>query len=521
MAEPVMAISPADIGILQRAVGLLQANRGLEAEALLRTLPPGAQGHPDALYLRAVCAEKAGRVQEALTLFDAALRLAPGHAGIWNSRGNLLDRLGDQDGAMTSYRRAVAIVPGHFEAWLNLGIVGAAMKRWDDAEQALGRAGQLAPGDGRVPAVIGLLEQGRGRLDAAIAAYGSALAINPRDTRARHNLATALRTKGDLPAALAEIDAAIRDGMTSADTAAVRAHLLADLGQFDAAVAQYRAVIAAAPDHLDAQETLAQLLPQIGRGAEALDGYAAALGPSASRALWVAAINAARAAGDAAKLLRWADAAAAAQGPHLDWTLARIGALTLMGERDAALAAGLAADQNSGSVRNYLAYLYLQAGDLARAEAHALAATRLIPDSQSPWALLSIIWRLTGDAREAWLADYDRLVMVADLAVPDGWPDLPTFLAALTDVLTRLHLTIAAPAEQSLRGGTQTRGKLLDKTDPIIKALEHSLIATIEQCLAGLSPEPGHPFLGRLNGKIEMAGSWSVRLSSAGFHISH
>ena len=118
-----MTISSADIGVLQRAAGLLQTNRGLEAEALLRTLPSDAQGHPDALYLRAVCAEKAGRLQEALTLFDAALRLAPGNAGIWNSRSNLLNRTGDPEGAMTAYRRATAIVPGHFEAWLNLGIV--------------------------------------------------------------------------------------------------------------------------------------------------------------------------------------------------------------------------------------------------------------------------------------------------------------------------------------------------------------------------------------------------------------
>jgi hypothetical protein len=172
-------------------------------------------------------------------------------------------------------------------------------------------------------------------------------------------------------------------------------------------------------------------------------------------------------------------------------------------------------------VRSYLAYLYLQAGDLGQAEAHALAATRLMPDSLSPWALLTIIWRLTGDPREAWLADYERLVMVADLVVPPGWPDLPSFLAALTDTLTRLHRTLAAPAEQSLRGGTQTRGKLFDSADPIIAALQSSLTATIENCLAGLSPVPGHPFLGRLTGKIEMAGSWSVRLASAGFHVSH
>lgn len=516
-----MAVSAADMQLLQQAAGLLQANRADDAQAVLRGLSLAGQGLPDTLYLRAVCADKTGQVGDALALFDRALQLAPGHAGIWNSRGNLLNRTGDRDGAIAAYRRAVAITPTHFEAWLNLGIVAVAARQWETADQALQHAGRLAPRDGRVFGAIGLLEQGRGRLDAAVAAYRSALVINPRDARVSHNLATALRARGDASAALAAIEAAIGDGMTGPESATVRAHLLAELGQFDAAVAQYRAVIAVAPEYLDAQETLAQLLPQIGRGDAALDGFAAALGPAASPALWQAAINAARSAGNAAAMLRWADAAIAVHGPRIDWTLARISALTLLGDREAALAAALAADQNVGGVRGYLAYLYLQAGDLARAEAHALAATTLTPDDQSPWALLSIIWRLTGDPREAWLADYDRLVMVADLVLPPGWPDMAAFLASLGNVLTRLHVTMMAPAEQSLRGGTQTRGKLFDNPDPVIAALRASLVVTVENCLAGLAPEPGHPFLGRLTGQIEMAGSWSVRLSSEGFHISH
>ena len=32
---------------------------------------------------------------------------------------------------------------------------------------------------------------------------------------------------------------------------------------------------------------------------------------------------------------------------------------------------------------------------------------------------------------------------------------------------------------------------------------------------------PNHPFLGRNTGGIRFAGSWSVRLRSGGFHISH
>lgn len=514
-------MTPADLGVLQQVARDLQAGRLADAEAGLQRLSAAGREQADALYMRAICADKRGQGDAALALFDRAVALAPGHAGIWNSRGNFLNRRGDSAGAIAAFRRAVGTEPGHFEAWFNMGSTAVAAGQWEVAAEALARARRLAPGDGRVLVALGLLAQQQGRLTEAEAAYREALAIYPRDGRAWHNLATVLRRLGQPAAALAAIESALAAGMVMPETATIRAHLLAELGQFDAAVAQYRAVVAVAPEHLDAQETLAQLLPQIGRAAETLDGYRAALAGGASPALWLSAIKAARMAGEPATMRDWAEAAARAHGPMPDWTLARIGALTLMGERDAALVAALAADPDSGGVQGYLAYLHLQGGDLAAAERHALMATRLQPNDQSHWALLTVIWRLTGDARALWLADYDRLVMVADLVLPPGWPTLAAFMADLRRVLTALHVTQLAPAEQSLRGGTQTRGKLFDSADPVIKALATSLEATVVQCLAGLVPAPGHPFLGRLTGEIAMAGSWSVRLASEGFHISH
>ena len=60
--------------------------------------------------------------------------------------------------------------------------------------------------------------------------------------------------------------------------------------------------------------------------------------------------------------------------------------------------------------------------------------------------------------REHWLADYERLVMPVDLAPPQGWSDMAGFLADLRSALEALHTTQLHPAEQTLRGGTQTRG---------------------------------------------------------------
>jgi tetratricopeptide (TPR) repeat protein len=518
-----MQILPADVPLLQRALAQLQAGAGAAAAQTLAGLSPGARQHPDGLYLSAIAAEQLGQPAEARRLYGAALAVAPQNGGIWNGYANLLSTLGESEAAIAAWQKAVAAAPGLMEAWLNLG--NASIARDPAlARQAFDRAVALAPRDARVLAGRGRLAQSESRLGEAIADYEAALALNPADRITRHNLGTALRSAGRPEAAIAALEQAMADGLTAPETATVRAHVLAEVGRFDEAVAQYRQVIARAPAHLDAQDTLAMLLPQIGRGEEALDGFAAALTQPQPREVWRAAIAAARAVGDAGRMQDWAAAAERALGPGPEWALSQVVALTLAKEDAAAIAAAeraRAAFPGAPGFAGFIAQSSLRTGDFKRAEAEALAAAAEAPLEQGAWALLTLIWRLLADPREAWLADYERLVMVSDLVVPKGWSSLSGFIADLERVLLAMHVTKLAPAEQSLRGGTQTRGRLFDNPDPVIQALAGALTETVEASLAGLQRDASHPFLGRLTGRIAMAGSWSVRLQSQGFHISH
>jgi tetratricopeptide (TPR) repeat protein len=352
---------------------------------------------------------------------------------------------------------------------------------------------------------------------AAISAQRRLVAANPRDVIALHNLGVELRKADRREEALATMDRALSLGATAPETASVHAHLLADFGRFDEAVAAYRRVLAAHPGHIDAQETLARLLPQIGRRAEAFDSYAAGLARAPHiGALWMSALAAAKDLRDADRLLDWVAAAEARFGKEPLLSVLAAQAHSWRQEDGAALARlrpVIEADPQNAGAQGTLAQLCIRSGDLAAAEAAALAATRIVPDDQTGWSLLTIIWRLTGDAREAWLADYDRLVMEIDL---DGID-----LAATSAVLTGLHRTQEDPAEQSLRGGTQTRGLLFDKADPAIRTLRDSIARAIDAALAGLPDDPTHPFLRRRRSHFAFAGSWSVRLRSEGHHIGH
>jgi Tfp pilus assembly protein PilF len=334
---------------------------------------------------------------------------------------------------------------------------------------------------------------------------------------AAHNRAVALRVDERFEEALAAIETALTLGPPRAESRLMRAHILGDLGRFDDAVETYQKLLFDHPDVIDGHQTLSSLLPQIGRRAEALESYTAALTkrPDVGM-LWVSALGAARGHLDWPALLALARDAEARFGK--DTMITVYHALALSGlERDAeardVLVDALSVEPDYAPARTTLAHVLVRLGDYRAAEAEALQATMLAPHDQAAWALLTAIWRVRSDAREAWLADYGRHVLVMDVQGVD-W-------GALGENLKRRHRMLAAPGDQSLRGGTQTRGTLFNSPDPAIVSLVSAIQRPAAAALAVLSTDATHPFLSRNSKRIAFSGSWSVRLRSQGFHISH
>ena len=350
---------------------------------------------------------------------------------------------------------------------------------------------------------------------AQVAALQTQLAANPSDRIARHNLAVELRKCGRLDEALAQIERAWNEGLKLAETATMRGHLLADAGRFEEALAAYREAVRVKPELVEAHATMASLLPQLGRGSEALDSLREALlrAPQTG-ALWVEAMAIARGHQLWDQLLELTAQAEARFGYDTMITAFAANALSALGRDDEALArmdGALELEPTYPPGHTIRAHILLRKGDPAGAAAAAEQAARLLPRDQSSWALLGVAWRLLDDEREHWLCDYDNLVMPIDLGLD------PRLLA----VLEERHQLAAHPADQSLRGGTQTRGNLFEADDPVIGGLARATKAAIEQRLAALRHDPTHPFLGRITGSVSFPTSWSVRLASSGYHISH
>jgi hypothetical protein len=124
-------------------------------------------------------------------------------------------------------------------------------------------------------------------------------------------------------------------------------------------------------------------------------------------------------------------------------------------------------------------------------------------------------WRLLGDDRHQWLSGQPGLVATQEIEYAGNWDQL-------ADVLRGLHHARSHPIGQSVRGGTQTRGRLFGRPEPAIQALEAAIRAAVQRHVEGLpATDPGHPLLRDAGKKPVFSGSWSVRLTAGGFHVAH
>jgi Tfp pilus assembly protein PilF len=169
------------------------------------------------------------------------------------------------------------------------------------------------------------------------------------------------------------------------------------------------------------------------------------------------------------------------------------------------------------SVEVYWIRHQLRAGRLAQACASIDAALKTDMAAEI-WPYAAIAWRLAGDPRLDWLeGDLDRLVSVVDLT--SQLPDMEV----LEQSLRKLHVAKGEYLDQSVRGGSQTDGPLMTRTDPVIRALRKAILGAVGKHVRQLPPvDPAHPLLGRRSGeRILFSGSWSVLLRAAGYHANH
>lgn len=456
-----------------RALELLQSGQHAQALSIAETLVKETPQAADAWQLLGMCLADSGLQVQSDAAFEHALSLLPGNVAVSHNygmclakRGKALRAHGQFEAAEPILRRALTLSSNLIFAWVDLGAVLRSLGRIDESLAAFRRAETM------------LQQRGGNTLE-------------------------------------------LQDAISG---------VLADAGRSAEALIVARRLVALHPDHAPAHETLSNLLwehgAELAPDEDPVAGFrAAALAQPAHRALQLAfarmllSLKRADEALEVLHPLRKRDP----NDALLDWFTAD--ALDALQQHEQA--ASLYATAARGELSSLPEFLNARARHAFRTRNFDLAAicaqraVGLEPDSQEGWCHLGTAWRLTGDAREGWLCDYENLVGYVEVAPPSGYGDGAEFLQRLKHSLEAMHNAKREPVNQSVRGGTQTAGQLFGRDDAIIRAAEVALRATVERWLVTLPDSGTHPFLSRKQRSVYFSGSWSVKLRSSGRHSNH
>lgn len=470
--------------------------------------------HPAVLHLAALVEKRAGTTAAAKAFFARALAAAPNDPAIHGNHANLLADLNETDGALAAYARALALAPGFVDARYNRALLLQRIGRPEEALTDLDRAIAASPALAKCHAARGQVLRSMERIDDAASAYDRALAIEPARRIARHARARIAMERGEADAA-ARYRSALQAQPDNLELMLGLSEALAASGD-PSAIPYLGDRVAANPGWTEGHARLAAMRVEAGHGTAFADHFAAALKArpldiALRRAHWrtLAAV------GDYGRAREAVDVALA-EGTADPQTVLEAAIYTseagdsVDAERRFA---ALPITPNALVARGRNA---LRAGDPCSAASFLEQAVALDPSSVAGWAHLGLSWRSTGDERHYWLCQQPGLVATIDLAL-----DEPT-LIQIADVLRAIHRTRAHPLGQSLRGGTQTPGRLFWRTEPELRSLQALLTAAVETHRRGLPPfDPSHPLLRHRDTAMVIAGSWSVRLIGNGFHVHH
>lgn len=513
-----MSIPPATLGAVHaRFAGGDPAGAWAQLEPLVRT-----GRDPSALQLAGMVRRGLGDMAGAHDWFERAGAAGSGEA--LNMLGNLLGDLGELDAADDAFARAAALGPGDPNPLINRGRLASRRGRHGAALDHLRGAVALAPRSVLAGVALGNALRASGDAAGAVAELARARDLEPGRASTGVHLGVAL-TAAERPAeAIAAFDAAERAGGATPELAHNRAAARVALGELDAAEAEYDRLVAAFPGYLPGHGERARLIHEYARAGDPFASFAALARQYPREATvweaWVQALLGFRRHGDAVSVAARGIAAAGAT-PTLRVAQA-------MGQAESGAVADAAAGFD-GLDRDGIALpgqaiaharLRLRHGEPDRAARLAEAELASDPDNQVAWAYLGTAWRLLDDPREHWLHDYERHVGVIAAQQPGGG-DTVAFLAEAAATLRALHVTRVHPADQSLRHGTQTAGALFDRREPAVRAIVAMVRDAVGRYVAALPNDPTHPLLRRKATAVRFAGSWSVRLTQAGFHINH
>jgi len=473
--------------------------------------------HPTVLHLLALVEKKSGDVAAARQAFAKAGALAPDDPQIAANHANLLGEIGETDEALALYRRALDLQPGFHEARYNRALLLQKTGRPEEALADLDACLAAGTETAKLHSARGGVLRQLGRIEEAAEAYEAAIRQEPGRLVALHGRARIAMERGEAGASIFYRNA-LEQNPDDSELALGLAEALEAEGD-PGGLAILTAAVERRPDWIVGHEVLARMRSEAGEPERFADHYLLSIAQRpADRALHLSHWQSLARGEKHAEALRALRVARHHIGEDPQTRLMEAIFTSESGDPGGALAmldrlGGADADPSVQFARGRIA---LRAGDAPQAAEMFERVTRSEPAGVAGWANLDLAWRLTGDSRHEWLSGQPGLYGHGDLDLDRAE------LGGLSDILRSLHKTRSHPIGQSLRGGTQTRGRLFARREPEIARLREAILDAVRDHFRGLPPrDPSHPLLRHRDAETSIAGSWSVRLTAQGFHVNH
>lgn len=257
---------------------VLRSQKNLQGA--LDTLAPLIDSNPpDALALvefgRTLAA--AGRDEDALQQFDAALKADPRVPGVHLETAMALQRLGRQQEAVPLFKLAIDEDPANEMALTNLGLALTMTGKGKEALEYFARALALNPKEAVVYKDLGVCHIQLSAFDEAIEDFRKALALDPSDPQLHYDLGLAYKFKDRTEEAVSELSKAGELDPKLQDPPYTLGILYMQLGRLDEAVVELRKALALRPENGDAWAILGSTLKQDSRLPEAAEALKKAI----------------------------------------------------------------------------------------------------------------------------------------------------------------------------------------------------------------------------------------------------
>ncbi|MDH3327715.1 MAG: tetratricopeptide repeat protein [Desulfobulbaceae bacterium] len=242
--------------ILQQAQSLHKAGRFDQAETLYRQILLAEPNHPEALHFLGLLAHQLGRKEFALELLRKALNSRPDYVEAYYNLGMMLLVQGNTAEAAAIYRRLLTMRPNDAQVHNNLGIALKNQGALDAAEASFRKAITLKPDYAEALNNLGVALNDQGKPDLAVASFSKAITLKPDYIEAYYNLGNALKDQGKMGEAVASYRRALSLKPDYAEALNNLGTALKVQGLLNEAIESFRQAIALRPDYAYAYNNL-------------------------------------------------------------------------------------------------------------------------------------------------------------------------------------------------------------------------------------------------------------------------